>query len=181
MRAANATVHPCHFYRDDAALASTVARFLAPAFSEGQAMVIFSTPAHLAAIEKRLRAEALDVDGARSRGQYVAKDARVVMEALVEGDVPTAERFDAVVGSHIERASHEFGAVRAFGEIVSLMWRDGKRDAALRLEHLWNEAIGTHPLSLLCAYNVRSFTSAHDAAGVTRIISAHTGVLSKTA
>jgi hypothetical protein len=75
----------------------------------------------------------------------------------------------------------DFGAVRAFGEIVSLLWRDGKRQAALRLEEMWNEAIGLHPLSLLCGYNVRSFTSAHDAAGVTGIISAHTSVLAKNA
>jgi hypothetical protein len=75
----------------------------------------------------------------------------------------------------------EFGAVRAFGEIVSLLWRDGRRQAALRLEEMWNEAIGLHPLSLLCGYNVRAFTSAHDAAGVTGIISAHTTVLPRGA
>ncbi len=180
MRIARA-VHPCHFYSDDAALATTVASFLAPAFREGQAVVAFGTPGHLAAIEKRLRSERHDVDGARARGQYQTFDAQAALESLVVGELPVQERFEEIIGSRVELAAREFGAVRAFGEIVSLLWRDGKRQAALRLEEMWNEAIGLHPLSLLCGYNVRSFTSAHDAAGVTGIISAHTNVLAKTA
>ena len=181
MRTARATVHPCHFYSDDAAFATTVASFLAPAFREGQAVVAFGTPAHLDAIEKRLKRDGHDVAVAKNSGQYQTFDAQTALEALVVGELPVQDVFDEVIGSRVGQAAREFGAVRAFGEIVSLLWRDGKRQAALRLEEMWNEAIGLHPLSLLCGYNVRSFTSAHDAAGVTGIISAHTGVLAKTA
>jgi hypothetical protein len=183
MRAApvSAAVHPCHFYSDDASLVANVATFFAPAFREGQAIVAFATPAHLAQIEKRLRADGHDVDAARARGQYVTRDARAALDRLLRGELPSQERFEEIVAAEVERASREFGAVRAFGEIVSLLWRDGKRQAALRLEEMWNEAIGLYPLSLLCGYNVRSFTSAHDAAGVTGIIAAHTSVLPKTA
>jgi len=180
-RAAHASVHPCHFYSDDASLTANVSRFLAPAFHEGQAMVAFGTPAHLRAIEKRLVAEGHDVEKARARGQYLPFDARVAMNALIEGELPAQHRFEEIIGAEVSRAVNEFGAVRAFGEIVSLMWRDGKRQAALRLEQMWNEAIGLYPLALLCGYNVRAFTSAHDAAGVTGIIAAHTSVLSKAA
>ena len=177
MKTDGLSVHPCHFYSDDASLVANVATFLAPAFREEQAMVSFGTPAHLKAIETRLRAEGHDLDAARSRGQYIAFDARTALEALLEGDLPARHRFEEIVAAEVERASREFGAVRAFGEIVSLLWRDGKRQAALRLEELWNEAIGLYPLALLCGYNVRAFTSAHDAAGVTGVIAAHTSVL----
>ena len=181
MRSDRASVHPCHFYSDDNAFATTVASFLAPAFREGQAIVEFGTPTHLAAIEKRLRRDGHDVDAAKARGQYQAFDAQAALEALVVGDLPAQDVFDEVIGSRVASAVREFGGVRAFGEIVSLLWRDGKRQAALRLEEMWNEAIGLHPLVLLCGYNVRSFTSAHDAAGVTGIIHAHSSVLAKTA
>jgi hypothetical protein len=174
-------VHPCHFYSDDASLTGNVARFLAPAFREEQAMVAFGTPAHLRAIEKRLAVEGHDVERARARGQYLPFDARTAMEALLEGELPAAHRFEEIIASELHRATAEFGAVRAFGEIVSLLWRDGRRQAALRLEQMWNEAIGLYPLALLCGYNVRSFTSAHDAAGVTGIIAAHTSVLARGA
>ena len=182
VRAATASVHPCHFYSDDASLTANVASFFAPAFREGQAIVAFGTPAHLSAIEKRLRADGHDVDAARARGQYLAYDAQATLNGLLRGDLlPSQDRFEEIVSSELEHASREFGAVRAFGEIVSLLWRDGKRQAALRLEEMWNEAIGLYPVALLCGYNVRSFTSSHDAAGVTGIIAAHTAVLPKIA
>jgi hypothetical protein len=90
MRAAGATVHPCHFYSDDASLVSNVGTFLAPAFREGHAMVMFGTPTHLAAIEKRLRAERYDVDSARSSGQYQVFDAQAALDALLVGELPAA-------------------------------------------------------------------------------------------
>ncbi len=181
MEISRSAIHPCHFYSDDASLTAHVATFFAPAFRERQAMVSFATPEHLAAIEKRLRADGFDVEAARARGQYLTFDAQQAADALLHGDVPKASVFDELVASRVSHASREFGAVRAFGEIVSLLWRDGKRHAALRLEDMWNEAIGLYPLALLCGYNVRSFTSAHDAAGVTGIIASHTSVLPKSA
>lgn len=181
LRTEAASVHPCHFYSDDASLTANVAVFFAPAFRERQAMVAFGTPAHLAAIEKRLRADGHDIEAAKANGQYMAFDAQAALDALLRGDLPAQDSFEDVIAARLNSATREFGAVRAFGEIVSLLWRDGKRQAALRLEEMWNEAIGLYPLALLCGYNVRSFTSAHDAAGVTGIISAHTSVLPKVA
>ena len=169
--------HPCSFYSEDSVLASTVATFLAPAFAERQALIAIGTPEHLAAIEDRLRSSGHDIDGARASGQYAPMDAEWALEQLTTHGMPTAERFNAVLGPHIKRAADEYGSVRAFGEIVSLLWRDGKRQAALRLEELWNEALGYHPLALVCGYNVRSFKDTADADGVIGIIKSHTNVI----
>jgi hypothetical protein len=172
-----AAEHPCSFYSEDSVLASTVASFLAPAFAEHQALIAIGTPEHLAAIEDRLRSTGHDIDGARASGQYASVDAHWAVQQLTAYGMPTAERFNAILGPHIKRAADEYGSIRAFGEIVSLLWRDGKRQAALRLEELWNEALGYHPLALLCGYNVRSFTDAADAKGVIGIINSHTNVI----
>ena len=169
--------HPCSFYSDDRVLASTVAKFLAPAFASRQAVIAIGTPEHLTAIEDRLRSSGHDIDGARVSGQYSSMDAQWALQQLTVHGMPTSERFNAVLGPHIKRAADEYGSVRAFGEIVSLLWRDGKRQAALRLEELWNDALGYHPLALVCGYNVRSFNDAADADGVIGIISSHTNVI----
>ena len=169
--------HPCSFYTEDSVLASTVATFLAPAFAARQGLIALGTPEHLAAIEERLRSSGHDIDGARSSGQYVSMDAQWALEQLMAHGMPTTERFNAVLGPHIKRATERYGSLRAFGEIVSLLWRDGKRQAALRLEELWNEALGYHPLALVCGYNVRSFNDAADAKGVIGIINSHTSVI----
>jgi hypothetical protein len=169
--------HPCSFYSEDNVLATTVASFLAPAFAERQALIAIGTREHLSAIEERLRSRGHDIDGARASGQYASLDAQWALEQLTVHGMPTAERFNRVLGPHIKRAAAEYGSVRAFGEIVSLLWRDGKRQAALRLEELWNDALGYHPLALICGYNVRSFRDAADAKGVISIINSHTGVI----
>jgi hypothetical protein len=169
--------HPVHFYSNDASLASTVATFLAPAFAEHQAMIAIGTPEHLAAIEDRLGSSGHDVERARSTGQYLPLDAQHALDALMLAGVPTKERFDAVIGPHLTEATAAYGSVRAFGEIVSLLWRDGKRQAALRLEELWNDALGYHPLALVCGYNVRAFTTSADSLGLTGIIGSHTRVI----
>lgn len=40
----------------------------------------------------------------------------------------------------------------AFGEMVSLLWTQGREEAAVSLEQLWNRPLGHEPLSLLHAY-----------------------------
>lgn len=153
--------HALHLYRDDARLATTVAIFLAPAFAEGQAILTIGTRAHVASIEQRLRTDGHDVDRARWRGQYLSLDAEQLIPRLLLDGLPTAETFDEVVGRHVTRLAGHHGGVRAFGEIVSLLWRDGRRAAGLRLEDLWNDALGLHSLALVCGYPERTLDDGH--------------------
>jgi hypothetical protein len=45
------------------------------------------------------------------------------------------------------------GSVRAYGEMVDLLWKNDKEDAALSLETLWNQFVATRRCSLLCGYS----------------------------
>jgi hypothetical protein len=168
--------HACHFYVEENELATNVASFLAPAFTEGQAVVAIGTPGHLAAIERRLGAIGHDVDGARSSGQYLPLDAASALRQLMVNGLPTPERFDSVIGTHLQRLSRSHRGIRAFGEIVNLLWRDGKQQAALRLEDIWNDALGYHPLALVCGYSMTAFSDAAERPGLSRILTTHTTV-----
>ncbi len=147
--------HALHLYRDDAGLATTVAAFLSPAFADDHAILSIGTRAHVAAIEQRLRTEGHDVDAARRRGQYLSMDAESLIHRLLRNGLPTADTFEDVVGRHVTRLARDHRAVRAFGEIVSVLWRDGKWAAALRLEDLWNGSLGYQRLVLVCGYAER--------------------------
>jgi hypothetical protein len=171
-----ATDHPCHFYRSDVTLATTVASFLAPALAERSALIAIGTRAHIAAIEQRLRTDGYDLDEARASRRYVAIDAERIVGHLLRDGMPTSETFDAVIGARLARLASEHGRVRAFGEIVSLLSRDGKHLAALRLEELWHDAMVHQPLALICGYSARAVRDA--TGGVEdRIIAAHTRVI----
>jgi hypothetical protein len=43
------------------------------------------------------------------------------------------------------------------GQMVDILWREGERDAAIRLEVLWNQLAQTKAFSLLCGYAMGNF------------------------
>jgi hypothetical protein len=69
------------------------------------------------------------------------------------------------------------GRVRAYGEMVDLLWRDGKQTAAIALEELWNEASRAHSFSLLCAYVMANFYKGGDGGSFADVCRAHSHVL----
>ena len=46
----------------------------------------------------------------------------------------------------------QYPTVRAYGEMVDMLWQQGKRDAAIRLEEYWNDLGKLQTFSLFCAY-----------------------------
>jgi hypothetical protein len=168
--------HALHVYSGDSGLATTVAAFLSPAFAEESAILSIGTRAHVAAIEQRLRTDGYDVDGALRHGRYLSMDAERIIPSLLRDGLPTSQTFDDLVGSRLRHLTASHGNVRAFGEIVSLLWRDGKRAAALRLEDLWNESLGYHPLSLVCGYSERVVGRTPSE----RIVTAHTRLIDES-
>jgi C4-dicarboxylate-specific signal transduction histidine kinase len=56
------------------------------------------------------------------------------------------------------RSKAATGAVAVFGEMVALLWHEGKHQAAIRLEQLWNEFCEAQPLRLRCAYPLGEFS-----------------------
>jgi hypothetical protein len=72
----------------------------------------------------------------------------------MDGRAVSPDRFADVVGAAIDEAAaaHPGKTVRAFGEMVDVLWHRGQEQAALVLEELWNDLGGTKPFSLLCGY-----------------------------
>ena len=48
--------------------------------------------------------------------------------------------------------------VRAFGEMVAILWARGDTAATVRLEFLWQQLCRTQDFSLFCAYPKAGFT-----------------------
>ncbi|MCA1812506.1 MAG: MEDS domain-containing protein [Halobacteriales archaeon] len=75
------------------------------------------------------------------------------MARFMDGARPDPAAFHDNVAS-VLHAARATGAteVRAWGEMVNLLWKQGNLPAAMRLEELWNEAIDKHGIRLLCSY-----------------------------
>ena len=118
-------------------------------------MIAITTDAHGAAIVARLTDDGVDVGSAQERDQLRLLDAAATLETLSAGGMPERERMDAVIRPVIARtraAGHAW--VRAFGEMVDLLYHRGRLSAAVRLEELWNELLEAEHIALLCAYGI---------------------------
>jgi hypothetical protein len=127
--------HVVQFYEEDAALLDSIARFIATALEAGDAAVAIATPAHRDGLRQRLVARGVDVESAIRRCQFIALDAADTLSKFMRDGSPDPERFADVVGSAFDRTRAApgvaVGRVVAFGEMVALLWAQGKPEAAL--------------------------------------------------
>src|SRR5919109_1301881 len=76
-------------------------------------------------------------------GRLVFLDAEATLSRFMINGEPDGERFEQVVGEAIRgvRASAVQNGVRAYGEMVGVLWSAGQHSAAVRLEELWNQLL----------------------------------------
>lgn len=152
--------HPCghivYPYTDEKNIVEAVALFAGSGFEQDEAVVIIATEPHCEALKHRLQADGFDLKRLQQTNQLICAIAQDVLARFMVDGAPDPELFRVTVAELIEKARKNSPnlfrkRVRLFGEMVSLLWRVDVL-AASRLEELWNEAIATHSVSLLCTY-----------------------------
>ena len=167
--------HGVQFYADDAHLCRVVAGFLAEGLCDTRPAVVIATPEHRAAIHGHLAARGIDVDRCIRAGALQMLDAQETLARIMANGMPDRARFKAVVGAMLARLG---GAprpriVRAYGEMVDVLWRAGHPEAAIQLEVLWNELAMTRNFALLCGYHQGHVSPT----GMLNVCNQHTHVL----
>jgi len=172
------TGHLVQFYEREPYLYDRVSEFMSGGLRDGDAAVVIATRPHRIGVESSLRDRGVNVDELIAVGRYCTLDAAETLATFMVDGWPDPRRFAESVGGAIRVAR---GAndrrVLAFGEMVALLYAEGKRDAALRLEELWNELARTDSFALFCAYPIGSFDQATHAKPFGDIVAAHTAVV----
>jgi signal transduction histidine kinase len=146
------TDHFVQFYESDTALLESVSGYVESGLTDGAAAIVIATREHLEKLERHWEAQGLNLETARRTGQYTGLAADETLSKLLLDDWPQSKRFYDVIGSVVAEAAARFPRVVAFGEMVALLWQDGKQSAAIHLEELWNDLQKRHPFALFCAY-----------------------------
>src|SRR6185436_4897806 len=151
--------HAVRFYDTQESLCRIVAEFLGEGFVSGQPGLVIGTPEHLRGIVEELRVGHFDVDELQTAGDLLLLDARETMSAFMVDGMPDADLFKERATEAIEKVcrGRTECTIRAYGEMVDLLWKDGHSVAAVRLEMLWNKLAMTHDFSLLCGYAMGNF------------------------
>lgn len=151
--------HAVQFYETDEFLSAQVAEFVATGLARGEAAIVIATAPHTAALARDLNTRCVDVGVARRAGRLLLLDADETLARFRSDGRIDRERFRLTLGPVLREALQRVPSqrVRAFGEMVDLLCRDGLTAAAIELEGLWNELAVDYPFSLLCGYSMETF------------------------
>ena len=151
--------HAVRFYESRQSLAGMVGQFLGEGFVVGLPAVVIATPEHLEAIKSVLTARFFDVCRLEAAGDLIMVDADATLAKFMADGMPDPARFRDAITPLIERAcrGRKDCVIRAYGEMVDVLWKAGHTVAAVRLETLWNQLAQSHAFALLCGYSMGHF------------------------
>jgi hypothetical protein len=168
--------HIAQFYEHEGVLLDTLVGFIGGGLKAGESAIVIATTEHLKVLEERLAASSVDVATARSRDQYITLVAEEALAMFMVKQWPDDKLFSDLVTELIERARVKGRRVRAFGEMVALLWARGDEAATIRLEYLWHQICQSQKFSLFCAYPKTGFTE-DPSKSIDQICAAHSRII----
>lgn len=150
--------HILQIYEDDKAFLHTLQGFVTSGLDAGESVIIIATDEHLEALNQRLRDKGFDLFSMTLTDQYIPLSAREMLSRFMVNGWPDENLFYHLLTGLLVRARKRERQVRAFGEMVALLWSQGFSGATVRLEHLWNRFCESEAFSLFCAYPKSGFT-----------------------
>jgi hypothetical protein len=167
--------HIVRAYQDDAALAVSVGIYLEKGLRDGLPAIIIATKDHADLLRRRLAGAGLNVEDLERTGRLRVLDARETLTSFMRDGMPDPALYRQTVGGLIDETLRINGAkiLRAYGEMVDVLWQEGNHAAAIRLEELWNGLAREYPFSLLCAYRIDDSDPSAYAGALQKICAVH--------
>lgn len=174
--------HGVSFYSDERSLLDGFTLFAGNALKRGDAAIVVATQPHQEAVLAGLHASGLDVKAAIEQGRYVALNPTEILASFMVNDLPDAVRFHKVAVNLIvktaEKVDGDPSRIAACGEGAPMLWQSGNAEAAIRLEHLWDEVAKSYAVQIHCGYLLPSFQGGIGSLIFERICKEHSAVLS---
>ncbi|HMH33180.1 MAG TPA: MEDS domain-containing protein [Puia sp.] len=168
--------HVVQIYDSDLTLLNTLTAFAADGFDAGDAVIVIATRNHLEILNARLKIRKFNVDSLISDGQYIPLNATDALAKFMVNGWPDEQYFINLITPVFKKVREDGRQIRAFGEMVALLWTRGHSSAALQLEELWNRFAAKESFCLFCAYPKQGF-SRDASAAVMHVCSAHSKLI----
>ena len=172
--------HEVAFYADHSSIVDGYARFIESSLKAGNAVIAVVTASHMGNLLLKLEADGVDVLAAVEQGRFIPLDVADTLSKLLVDDMPDPTRCTSLLGDLIERAAKAVkranGGVTVCGELAPTLLSKGNVEAAIKLEHLWDEITRGYGTHTLCGYLSSAFPQ-HEADPALRRICAEHSVL----
>jgi len=175
---------PCSHYvqlydKDRLPLAQNVAAFISEGLKRGEGAVIIGTPGHRKIFREELRKRDIDVSLPLRESGLLFLDAHETLSMFLVDGEPDEARFREIIASAICQVREVRPAgLRAYGEMVAVLWAEGRRASSIRLEKFWNTLLRDRDFSLFCAYPIDIFSPDFQIPRVDALLCDHTHLIS---
>jgi hypothetical protein len=161
---------------DEAALTRNVGRYLWEGLRRGEGVLVIATPEHRALFSGQLSHLGADLPALVGSRQLVFWDARETLAQFMIAGQPDWPGFEQVICAAQLQVVTRAGAegLRAYGEMVGVLWKARQFAAAIHLEQLWNRLLEQSSFSLYCAYAIDIFGKEFDLANLDGVLCNHT-------
>lgn len=167
--------HSVQIYENDKVFLNTLESFAGAGLIAGDSIIIIATAEHLAALESRLTNQGFNMNFLVSSNRFIGLDAEETLaKYMVNGRVDEA-LFLKCITEVIHRAQKNNGTVRAFCEMVAVLWKLRLKEATITVEGLWDKLHHQKNFTLFCAYPKNLFFD--DADALHRICTEHHKVI----
>jgi len=172
--------HEARFYSDDASLLVGFASFVETALKAGNVAIAIATASHQHRLFQCLQERDLNIGAAIERKRYVPLDVGDLLAAFMADDLPDPVRFWKSTSDFMvavaKAARADSQRVAMCGEIAPTLWAKGQANAAIWIEHVWDEIVRACDVDLLCGYVLNSFQKERESHIYDRICAEHSAV-----
>jgi hypothetical protein len=161
---------------DESALTKTVGHYLWEGLRRGEGVIVVVTPEHREIFAEHLERLGANVTALTASRQLVFQDANETLAQFMISGKPDWPRFERIIKRAMRAVKPAAGAegLRAYGEMVGILWKARRFAAAIRLEQLWNKLLEQSNFSLYCAYAIDVFGTEFGGANLDGILCTHT-------
>lgn len=173
--------HIALLYSDDGQLVETVGFFVREGLRRNEAVILLATSEHWSGVVASLEKSGdIDLVAAVLSGQLRILDAQISLTSCMREGEPDWDKFCTLVDAELQRAGKKFPVLRIHGEMVDILWRQGRYAAARRIEEFWNAIAVQHRFSLLCTYGVDKQDACSTDATLKYICTTHSHLVQNT-
>lgn len=131
-----------------------VTRYIKDGLLNGEAVIVIAKPALRKILKSKMDAFSFDGQVLKDRDQIKFFDAGFLLSNLRSNDLLEEEAFQEFLATPISHAQLSYRKVRAFSELVDILWKQGQHDMAIQLESFWNDLSPAQEFSLLSTYSL---------------------------
>ena len=157
-------------------LARNVGRYLWEGLKRGDGILVIATHSHWDLFRRQLDLLRAGGDASSPPNELHFLDAREILSAITHKGEPDWNRFELVIRDALRRIrpGQNFAGIRAYGEMVALLWEARQFAPAIRLEQFWNRLLAQSPISLYCSYAIDVFGREFHPDALQALLRAHT-------